>query len=70
MRRVPDRIDVRDMGRPPKPPEEKTTRQLGLRLTDEHFEMLDELAKALDVPAAEVLRIAMVEMHARWKRRR
>lgn len=58
------------MGRPPKPPEEKTTIQLGVRLTDEQRRKLDELVTDLDVPAAEILRMGLDEFYERWLRRK
>jgi hypothetical protein len=50
------------MARPPKPPEEKSTSQLGVRLTDEQRAELDAMAEKLDVPAAEVIRIGLKDL--------
>lgn len=56
------------VGRPPKPPDEKTTSQTSVRLTDDERAQLDELALMMDVTAGEVLRRALAAFYKRVKR--
>lgn len=53
------------MGRPPKDPEEKTTKQVGVRLTDAEQARLQSLAVELRVTAGEVMRRGLNELYER-----
>ncbi len=58
------------MARPPLPPGEKGTTQLGVRLNADRLAKLDELMREFDVTAAEILRMGIDAMHERLMRKR